>query len=53
MGIVSAEDTRAGSRDVYLPDNERGMAHRSYPTTDGRSALIVEMDKDGLWVRAA
>jgi serine/threonine protein kinase len=49
MGIVSAEDTRIGARNVYLPDNERGMAHRSYPSPDGKSVLLVEMDKDGLW----
>ena len=45
MGIVTAEETRAGARDVYLPAGERGMAHRSYPSPDGKSALVVEMDR--------
>jgi Tol biopolymer transport system component len=49
MGIVTAEETRAGARDVYLPVGERGMAHRSYPSPDGKSALVVEMDR-GRWL---
>jgi Tol biopolymer transport system component len=49
MGIVTAEETRAGARDVYLPAGERGMAHRSYPSPDGKSALVVEMDR-GRWL---
>jgi Tol biopolymer transport system component len=49
MGIVTAEETRAGARDVYLPAGERGMAHRSYPSPDGKSALVVEMDR-GPWL---
>ncbi|MGI8424479.1 MAG: protein kinase domain-containing protein [Chloroflexota bacterium] len=31
MAIVTAEHTRAGARDVYVPPHERGMGHRSYP----------------------
>jgi serine/threonine protein kinase len=49
MGIVTAEETRAGARDVYLPVSERGMAHRSYPSPDGKSSLVVEMDR-GAWL---
>jgi serine/threonine protein kinase/Tol biopolymer transport system component len=49
MGLVAAEESLLGARDVYLPDNERGMAHRSYVSPDGKSVLLVEMDKDGLW----
>jgi serine/threonine protein kinase len=49
MGIVTAEETRAGARDVYLPAGERGMAHRSHPSPDGKSALVVEMDR-GRWL---
>jgi Tol biopolymer transport system component/tRNA A-37 threonylcarbamoyl transferase component Bud32 len=49
MGIVTAEENRAGARDVYLPSGERGMAHRSYPSPDGKSALVVEMDR-GPWL---
>jgi eukaryotic-like serine/threonine-protein kinase len=49
MGLVAAEENRFGARDVYLPANERGMAHRSYLSPDHKSVLLVEMDKDGLW----
>ena len=45
MGIVTSEDTRAGARDIYLPASERGMAHRSYPSPDGKSSLVVEMER--------
>jgi serine/threonine protein kinase/Tol biopolymer transport system component len=44
MGIVTAEESRAGSRDVYVPVLESGMAHRSYPSPDGKWALVVEME---------
>ncbi len=50
MAIVTAEPTRAGARDVYIPTHERGMGHRSYPSPDGTRALIVEMDGSGEWV---
>ena len=33
-------------RDVYLPSHERGMAHRSYASPDGKWVLLVEMDQD-------
>ena len=44
MAIVTAEESRAGSRDIYLPPHERGMGHRSYPSPDGKSVLMVEMN---------
>jgi class 3 adenylate cyclase/Tol biopolymer transport system component len=50
MGIVAAEESRMGARDVYLPADERGMAHRSYLSPDGKWVLVVEMDGDHLWV---
>jgi eukaryotic-like serine/threonine-protein kinase len=49
MGIVTSEETRAAARDVYLPASERGMAHRSYPSPDGKSSLVVEMER-GAWL---
>ncbi len=49
MGIVSAEESRAAPRDIYLPASKRGMAHRSFPSPDGKSALLVEMDR-GSWL---
>ncbi|MBI3470985.1 MAG: protein kinase [Candidatus Solibacter usitatus] len=47
MAIVSAAESRAESRDVYVPPHERGMGHRSYPSPDRKSALIVEMENNG------
>ncbi|HWT77553.1 MAG TPA: hypothetical protein VN648_01975, partial [Candidatus Methylomirabilis sp.] len=49
MAIVAAEESRAGQRDVYVPAGKRGMAHRSYPSPDGRWALVVEMDR-AIWL---
>jgi eukaryotic-like serine/threonine-protein kinase len=50
MGIVAAEESRIGARDVYLPENEPAMAHRSYLSPDGKWVLLVEMDQDHLWL---
>jgi YD repeat-containing protein len=44
MAIVTAEESRARARDVYVPARETGMAHRSYPSPDGKWALVVEME---------
>jgi Tol biopolymer transport system component/tRNA A-37 threonylcarbamoyl transferase component Bud32 len=49
MGLVTSGDTRVGKRDVYLPKSVRGMAHRSYPSPDGKSSLVVEMES-GAWL---
>jgi serine/threonine protein kinase len=48
MAIVTAEPTRAGARDVFVPAHERGMGHRSFPSSDlwmtdvdsGRSEML-------------
>jgi serine/threonine protein kinase len=47
MAIVTAEETRAGLHDVYVPAHERGMAHRSYASPDRKAVLLVEMDENG------
>jgi Tol biopolymer transport system component/tRNA A-37 threonylcarbamoyl transferase component Bud32 len=47
MAIVTADESRAGSRDLYLPPHERGMIHRSYPSPDGKRMLMVEMNERG------
>jgi eukaryotic-like serine/threonine-protein kinase len=47
MAIVTAEESRAGSRDIFMPPHERGMAHRSYLSPDGKSILLVEMNERG------
>jgi Tol biopolymer transport system component len=49
MGIVTAEESRVGERDVYVPAEEPGMAHRSYPSPDRKWALLAEMDRDHIW----
>ena len=46
MGIVAADEGRASARDIYLPADEPGMAHRSYLSPDRKWVLLVEMDKD-------
>jgi serine/threonine protein kinase/Tol biopolymer transport system component len=47
MAIVTAQESRTGQRDVYVPTHERGMAHRSAISPDGKWVLIVEMDNSG------
>ncbi|MBI3698351.1 MAG: serine/threonine-protein kinase [Acidobacteria bacterium] len=49
MAIVTALESRAGERDVYVPSHERGMAHRSHLSPDGKSVLVVEM-LYGAWI---
>jgi eukaryotic-like serine/threonine-protein kinase len=46
MKIVVASESRAGARDVYIPE-KNGMAHRSYISPDSKWVLVVEMDSDG------
>ena len=50
MGIVAAQENRIGARDIYLPEAENAMAHRSYLSPDGKWVLLVEMDQDSFWV---
>jgi serine/threonine protein kinase len=44
MGIVSADENRTAERDVYVPPGDRGMAHLSSLSPDGKWVLVVEMD---------
>lgn len=50
MGLVTAEDSRAGAREIYIPADEPAMAHRSYISPNHKSVLLVEMDLDHLWL---
>ncbi len=50
MAIVTAAESRTESRDIYVPVDEAGMAHRSYASPDRRWVLVVEMDHDGVWM---
>jgi Tol biopolymer transport system component/predicted Ser/Thr protein kinase len=51
MALVTADESRAGSRDLYVPPHERGMIHRSYPSPDSKQMLLVEMNERGDIVR--
>jgi eukaryotic-like serine/threonine-protein kinase len=48
MGIVTSTESRTGSRPIYFPRFEGGMAHRSAPSPDRREVLVVEMNGDWL-----
>ena len=43
MGIVTATDSRAAWRQIYIQPDEHAMAHYSYLSPDRRSVLVVEM----------
>jgi serine/threonine protein kinase/Tol biopolymer transport system component len=45
MGIVTATEGRAESREIYFPPHESGMAHYSYASPDRKSVLAVEMTR--------
>jgi eukaryotic-like serine/threonine-protein kinase len=47
LAVVTTDEARGSSRDVYVPEGERSMAHHSYLSPDGRSVLIVQMDSRG------
>src|SRR5712664_1822977 len=47
MVVVTTDEGRGHSRDVYVPPGERSMAHHSYLSPDGRWVLIVEMGSRG------
>jgi serine/threonine protein kinase len=49
MALVTSNESRGESHDIYLPPHERGMIHRSYLSPDGKWVLMVEMD-NGEWV---
>jgi hypothetical protein len=50
MGVVAADESGRGARDIYMPEDEPGMAHRSYSSPDGKWVLLVEMDRDHFWL---
>jgi len=47
MAVVTTDEGRGHSRDVYVPVGERSMAHHSYLSPDGQWVLVVEMDSRG------
>jgi eukaryotic-like serine/threonine-protein kinase len=44
LAVVTATESRSEQRDVYVPPNERDMAHVSYLSPDQKWVLVVEMD---------
>jgi len=49
MALVSSDESHAVEHDVYVPASDRGMAHRSSMSPDGKWVLVVEMDR-ALWL---
>ncbi len=47
MAVVTTDEGRGNSRDVYVPPGQRSMAHHSYLSPDRRWVLVVEMDSRG------
>ena len=47
MAVVTTDLSRGNSRDVYVPADDRAMAHHSYLSPDGKWVLVVEMDNRG------
>jgi serine/threonine protein kinase len=47
MVLVTTDEGRGHSRDIYAPPGERSMAHHSFLSPDGQWVLIVEMDNHG------
>ncbi len=45
--LVTTDEARGQSRDVYVPPGERSMVHHSYLSPDGRWVLLVTMDSRG------
>jgi serine/threonine protein kinase len=48
--IITASESGTDARDVYVPRDPQGMAHRSFLSPDGRQVLVVEMDHTGVWL---
>lgn len=47
MAVVTTDEGRGQSRDIYVPEGERSMAHHSYLSPDGKWVLLVLMDSQG------
>ncbi|MGA9800416.1 MAG: protein kinase [Terriglobales bacterium] len=45
--LVTTNESRGESREVYAPPGERSMVHHSYLSPDGRWVLMVMMDAQG------
>ena len=47
LGVVTTDEGRGQSRDVYWPAGNRSMAHHSYLSPDGKWVLVMQMDEAG------
>ena len=50
MKAVVAAHNGADARDLYVPMPKGAMAHRSFPSPDGKWVLIAEMSDRGDWL---
>jgi len=48
MALVTTDEGRGHSRDVFVPAGERSMVHHSYLSPDGKWVLIVMMNNQGM-----
>ena len=48
MGLVTTDEGRGQSRDVFLASGERTMVHHSYLSPDGKWVLVVFMNNSGI-----
>jgi eukaryotic-like serine/threonine-protein kinase len=51
MGVVATDEGRGESRDVFVPEGNRSMAHHSYLSPDRKWVLIVMMNEQGRLVQ--
>ncbi len=51
MGVVTTDEGRGNSRDVFVPQGNRSMAHHSYLSPDQKQVLIVMMNEQGRLVQ--
>ena len=49
MGIVLVTDGGGDTRELYLPENQSRMAHRSSLSPDQKWLIVVEMDESGVF----
>lgn len=50
MKVATGSSSGTDTRNIYVPKNGSGMAHRSARSPDGRSVLLAEMDGVGRWI---
>jgi serine/threonine protein kinase/Tol biopolymer transport system component len=51
MCLITSDEGRGQSRDVYVPAGERSMVHHAYLSPDGRWVLAVQMNSLGKLVQ--